>query len=139
MFTMNNPWTRLFMHNQVIFIGLATLLALGGAIALWFLFYGKKKQPVEGNAFFQWVYDFLTFKKQFFLLVLKISYCFTVIFLVVYGLFAILFLQVLQGILIIAIGNIIARVIFEYAALFFRMNETLTEINNKKQGTTNQE
>ena len=139
MFNIGNSWSRIFFANQGAFIAVSTILALAGAITLWFLFYGKKKQPVEGNAVLQWAYDFLTFKKQFFLLVLKISYCFTVIFLVVYGVFSILFLQVLEGILIIAVGNIIARVLFEYAALFFKMNETLTEINNKKQSSNNQE
>lgn len=92
--------------------------------------------------------DFLSFRKMITPMIIQIIFWIGTVICVIVGIAAIVGgshmrygggTQVLSGLLFLFIGPLIVRVYCELLILFFRMNETLTEIKNIldiKQGPT---
>lgn len=88
------------------------------------------------------VSDFLSFRRMITPLIIQILFWIGVIVSVIAGLIMIVSGtssdyggggEVLIGLLVIAIGPFVVRIWCELLILFFRMNETLTEIRNNTQ------
>ena len=76
--------------------------------------------------------DFFTFKRMLAPILIHILFWIGVIAMIGTGLLDIFTKkEILKGIEIIIIGPIVVRLAAEMLILFFRMNETLTDINNK--------
>lgn len=99
------------------------------------------KQAVPGSSGFNWG-DFFSFKTLITLKFIQIIYIIGAIFITLAGLFMMFgssmmpyggFMAggVLMGLLYIVIGNFLWRIWCEIIIIFFRMNKTLGEINNK--------
>ena len=96
---------------------LALLLILAGGIALYTLFV-RKPNHYHGAA--AKLHDFLNFRHAYTEGLLKILYCMTVAALAVYSV-----------ILLFIIGNIAARLGYEFIMMLFSMHRTLRSIDRK--------
>jgi hypothetical protein len=90
--------------------------------------------PPQGSSDFQ---DFLSFRKMITPLIIQIFFWIGVAVCVIVGLLAIVTgasygngIYLLAGLLYIVLGPVLVRIYCEVLILFFRMNESLTEIKN---------
>lgn len=96
--------------------------------------FDQKAGPVSGGTFF-WLetstlVDYLTFRRMITPIIIQILFCLGVIVFVLGGLFLVSNREVVIGLLTLVVGPIAVRIYCELLILFFRMNETLTEIRN---------
>lgn len=106
---------------------LALLLVLAGGIALYALFV-RKPNHYHGTA--AKLHDFLNFRHAYTEGLLKILYCMTVVGLTVYSII-LLFFHFFWAILLFFIGNIVARLSYEFIMMLFSMHRTLRSIDRK--------
>ena len=106
---------------------LALLLILAGGIALYTLFV-RKPNHYHGAA--AKLHDFLNFRHAYTEGLLKILYCMTVAALAVYSVI-LLFFHFFWAILLFIVGNIAARLGYEFIMMLFSMHRTLRSIDRK--------
>jgi hypothetical protein len=89
--------------------------------------------PIKANL----LVDFLTFRRMITPIIIQVIFwlaTLAIIGIALYGIFAAIrfnnFLGVLSGLAMLVLGPIGARIYCELLILFFRMNETLTDIKN---------
>lgn len=111
---------------------ISLILAIVGGIVLYFVFLSKKNEG-KFDGFVKWLYDFLSFKKIFLEVFLKIAYMATAIFITLSSL-SLMGVNILLFLLVLVLGNIIARVIYEFALVNLIMCRNTTEINAKLSG-----
>ena len=99
---------------------LALLLILAGGIALYTLFV-RKPNHYHGAA--AKLHDFLNFRHAYTEGLLKILYCMTVAALAVYSVI-LLFFHFFWAILLFIVGNIAARLGYEFIMMLFSMHRT---------------
>lgn len=111
---------------------IASIIAIIGGICLYFTVFSDKKEGTYAG-FWAKLYDFVKFRKMFLTSFLKIAYIISALFITLasFGVISVNFLLFL-GILVI--GNIIVRVIYEFALVLLGIYENTTEIakNSKK-------
>lgn len=104
------------------------ILALIGCFLVYYLFVvSKQKQKVK---FLVWLKEFLSFDKMLIEPILKITYLFFVIFLTLYS-FIFIGSNMLMFLLIISIGNIVLRLVFEGMLIMIMIWKNTSEINKK--------
>ena len=115
------------------------ILALVGGIALYFTFLSPKNEK-KFPGFLGWLYDFLSFKKLLVETILKIVYLITAGFITLYSL-AVLFVgggnfgeNFFAFLMTLVIGNVIARVAYEFSLLFVLICRNVSDINKKLSG-----
>ncbi len=106
----------------------AFVLSIIGAIIGYFLFI-KPKCKVESK-FVAWFHDFLNFKKMLIEDLLKIFYAFAFL-LVTLGSFAYISASFLAFILMLTLGNLVVRVIYESALMLIMIWKNTNDINKK--------
>lgn len=106
---------------------LALLLILAGGIALYTLFV---RQPNHYHGAAAKLHDFLNFRHAYTEGLLKILYCMTVAALAVYSVI-LLFFHFFWAILLFIVGNIAARLGYEFIMMLFSMHRTLRSIDRK--------
>ena len=106
---------------------LALLLILASGIALYTLFV-RKPNHYHGAA--AKLHDFLNFRHAYTEGLLKILYCMTVAALAVYSVI-LLFFHFFWAILLFIVGNIAARLGYEFIMMLFSMHRTLRSIDRK--------
>ena len=107
---------------------IAFVLALVGCFVVYFLFVNKKETPKE--KFLAWLKAFLEFDKMLIEPILKISYIFVAI-LITLGSFALIGTSFLSFIMMLVIGNLVARLLYEASMMFIMIWKNTTEIKNK--------
>lgn len=75
--------------------------------------------------------DFFSFKRMLTPVFVYIIFVLAVIMSIVVGLYDIFTGNIRLGVLLMIVAPVAVRIVCEFFVLFFRMNETLTEINNK--------
>ncbi len=82
--------------------------------------------------------DFLSFRKMITPIIIQILFWLGVLIAIIYGIVSIVYGVVrsdvqtlLYGLLVLILGPLVVRIYCEILILFFRINETLTEISNK--------
>jgi hypothetical protein len=82
--------------------------------------------------------DFLSFRKMITPIIIQILFWLGVIIAIIFGIVSIVYGVVrsdiptlLYGLLVLILGPLVVRIYCEILILFFRINETLTEISNK--------
>ena len=82
--------------------------------------------------------DFLSFRKMITPIIIQILFWLGVIIAVIFGIVSIVYgvirsdvTTLLYGLLVLILGPVAVRIYCEILILFFRINETLTEISNK--------
>ena len=82
--------------------------------------------------------DFLSFRKMVTPIIIQILFWLGVIIAIIFGIVSIVYGVIrsdvptlLYGLLVLIVGPLVVRIYCEILILFFRINETLTEISNK--------
>lgn len=107
----------------------ALIIALIGGIVLYFTFLAKKNEN-KFNGFLGWAYDFLNFKKFLAETLLKISYLIIAIYITLSSL-SMIGVNFLGFILYLIIGNVVARIVYEFLLIAIVNCRNTTEINKK--------
>lgn len=108
---------------------LASVFALVGGILIYVLFLNPKKdQKLTG--FLAWLKDFLTFKIMLIETILKVCYLIFTIFVILIS-FCFINTSFLMFMLILILGPIIIRLIYEGSLMFIMIWKNTTEIEKK--------
>lgn len=118
------------MNGQMIWMIIAAVLALIGALVLHFTFL-RQKNDGKFNKFLGWMYDFLTFKKLMLESILKLLYLIMAIFVTLssFGMGSVL---AFFGTLIL--GNVAVRLAYEFALIMLVICRNTSDISKKLNG-----
>lgn len=116
-------------EGAIIWMIIAAVLAVIGGFVVYFLFLTPKNEN-KFKGFAKWLYEFLSFKKMFAEVMLRIAYLITAIYITLSS-FALITESFLAFILMLTLGNVLARVAYEYLLLFLVICKNTTEINKK--------
>lgn len=106
---------------------LALILIIAGGLALYFLFV-RKPNHFQGAA--AKLHDALNFRTFYTEKLLRVLYSITVVAIVVYSV-VLLFTHFLTALLLFVLGNLVARIVYEYALLLLVLCRNTQEINRK--------
>lgn len=120
--------------GNTVWIILSLILAIVGGILVYFLFLSKKNEG-KFKGFLGWLYDFLSFKKMFLETLLKVTYLIVAIYITLSS-FALIGNSFLAFLLQLIVGNVVARVIYEFSLILLVICRNTTEIakNTNKAG-----
>lgn len=116
---------------------ISLVLAIVGGILVYFLFLSKKNDG-KFTGFAGWLYDFLSFKKMFLEALLKITYLIVAIYITLSS-FAIIGTSFLGFLSSLIIGNLIARVVYEFSLILLVICRNTTEIARNTKKSSNDE
>ena len=118
------------MNGSMIWMIIAAVLALVGALVLHFTFL-RPKNDGKFNKFLGWMYDFLTFKKLMLESILKLLYLIMAIFVTLssFGMGSVL---AFFGTLIL--GNVAVRLAYEFALIMLVICRNTSDISKKLNG-----
>ena len=112
-----------------VWIIVSIILAIIGGILIYFLFLSKKNEG-KFNGFVGWLYDFLSFKKMFMEALLKITYLIVALYITLSS-FALIGSSFIGFLAMLIIGNVVARLVYEFSLLLLVICRNTTEINKK--------
>ena len=112
---------------SLVWVIISAVLAVVGGLVLYFTFLSKKNEG-KFKGFWNWMQEFLTFKKMFIEHFLKVTYLILAIFITLASFSAGHFLWVILGIIL---GNLILRISYEFSLVLLLICRNTTEINNK--------
>lgn len=105
------------------------ILAIIGGIALYFTVFTKQNEH-KFKGFMGWLYDFFTFKNMLLETLLKILYIIVAIYITLSS-FSLISISFIAFILQLTLGNLLARIGFEFSLLLLTICKNTTEINDK--------
>ena len=115
--------------NSSIWLIVSIILAVVGGILIYFLFLSKKNEG-KFKGFVGWLYDFLSFKKMFMEALLKITYLIVALYITLSS-FALIGTSFIGFLAMLIIGNVVARLVYEFSLLLLVICRNTTEINKK--------
>ena len=115
--------------DSSVWIIVSAILAFIGGILIYFLFLSKKNEG-KFNGFVGWLYDFLSFKKMFMEALLKITYLIVALYITLSS-FALIGTTFIGFLVMLIVGNVIARIVYEFSLLLLVICRNTTEINKK--------
>ena len=117
-------------YNTGIFVWtiVSLVLAIVGALVGYFLFLKPDKK--QDNKFLEWIKDFFNFKKMLIEDLLKILYAFLAIYITLSS-FALIGVNFFGFIIMLVVGNLIARVSLEASLILIMIWKNTNEINKK--------
>lgn len=107
----------------------SVVLAIIGGIVLYFVVFTKQNEH-KFTGFMAWVYDFFTFKKMLLETLLKILYMIVAIYITLSS-FSLISISFIGFLLQLTLGNLLARIGFEFSLLLLTICKNTTEINDK--------
>lgn len=107
----------------------AFIIALAAAIVIYCVFM-KADNEKKLDGFAKKLYDFLHFKKFIIVDFVKIAYIFTAIFVTLLALYM-LTVQAIAALVLLIVGNIVARICYEAFMVMYSIFENTKEINKK--------
>ena len=113
---------------------ISVVLAIVGGLLVYFLFLSKKNEG-KFKGFVGWLYDFLSFKKMFMEALLKITYLIVAIYITLSS-FAIIGTSFIGFLVYLIVGNLIARIVYEFSLILLVICRNTTEINKSLKGNT---
>ena len=117
------------MEGSVTWIIIAAVIAVVGALILYFTFLSKRNDG-KFKGFLGWTYEFLNFKKFTIEAILKITYLMLTIFITLSS-FALISTSVGAFFLALILGNLVLRIIYEFSLIMLVICRNTIEINNK--------
>jgi len=117
------------MAGGIIWIVIAAVIAIVAGIVLYFTFLSKRHEG-KFKGFFGWLYEFWNFKRFTLEAILKITYLILSIFLTLAS-FAMIGTSILAFILLITLGNLVLRIVYEFSLLMLVICRNTIDINNK--------
>lgn len=115
--------------GSTVWVILSLILAVVGGILVYFLFLSKKNEG-KFTGFLGWLYDFLSFKKMFLEALLKVTYLIIAIYITLYS-FVLIGDSFLGFVLTLVLGNVIARVVYEFSLILLVICRNTTDIAKK--------
>lgn len=115
--------------SSSIWLIISFVLAIVGGILVYFLFLSKKNEG-KFTGFVAWLYDFLSFKKMFLEALLKITYLIVAIY-VTLSSFALIGTSFIAFLVSLVLGNVMTRVVYEFALILLVICRNTTEISKK--------
>lgn len=111
---------------------ISVILAIVGGLLIYFLFLSKKNEG-KFKGFLGWMYDFLSFKKMFLETLLKITYLIVALYITLAS-FALIGVNFLAFLSMLILGNLVARIGYEFSLILLVICRNTTEIakNTKK-------
>ena len=116
-------------QSSSVWIIVSIILAVIGGILIYFLFLSKKNEG-KFKGFVGWLYDFLSFKKMFMEALLKITYLIVALYITLSS-FALIGVNFWAFLGTLVIGNVVARLIYEFSLLLLVICRNTTEISKK--------
>ena len=114
------------MIGSSVWLIIALVLAIVGGILVYFLFLSKKNEG-KFKGFLGWLYDFLSLKKMFLEALLKITYLILAIY-VTLSSFALIGTNFFIFLLVLILGNVLVRVIYEFSLILLVICRNTTDI-----------
>lgn len=108
---------------------IAFIVAIAASIVIYFVFMDKKEES-KYTGFVKNLYDFLHFKINFIEAFLKIAYITTTLYVTITS-FSLIKVDVALFFMVLILGNIIIRILYEAAFLLYNIYLNTKEINNK--------
>ena len=109
-----------------VWVIVSLILAVVGGILIYFLFLSKKNEG-KFTGFLGWLYDFLSFKKMFLEVLLKITYLILAIYITLSS-FALIGTNFLLFLATLILGNVGVRVLYEFSLILLVICRNTTEI-----------
>lgn len=115
--------------DSYIWIVISIVVAIVGGLVLYFTFLSKKNEG-KFTGFLGWMYEFLNFKKLTIEAILKVTYLMVAIYITLAS-FANIGTSFLSFLSMLILGNVVARIIYEFLLVTLIICRNTTEINNK--------
>lgn len=115
--------------GAMIWMIISIVLAIIGGIALYFTVFGKANEN-KFTGFMKWLYDFVTFKKMILESLLRVLYIIVAIYITLSS-FALISTSFVGFLAMLVLGNLIARITFEFSLVLLTICKNTTEINSK--------
>ena len=128
-YSYNNSLNTSGLESLGIWMIISIIIAIAGAIVIYILFLNKENEN-KFTGFTAWLYDFLSFKKMLLETILNVCYLITAIYLTLVGL-GLLSVNILSALMTIIVGNVVARIIYEFSLVLLTICRNTTEINKK--------
>lgn len=116
------------LSNAMVWIVIAAIAFIGG-IVLYFTFLSKRNEG-KFKGFFGWLYEFFNFKKFTIEAILKITYLIFAIFITLSS-FTIIPSSPAGFLLLLILGNLVLRIIYEFLLVILVICRNTIEINKK--------
>lgn len=113
--------------DSAVWLVVSLILAVVGGILVYFLFLSKKNEG-KFTGFVGWLYDFLSFKKMFMEALLKITYLIVAIYITLSS-FALIGSSFVGFLATLVIGNVVARLVYEFSLILLVICRNTSEIN----------
>lgn len=118
--------------SSIALVILAIILALVATIVAYIFIIPESKRN-KLNGFGKWLHDFLNLKKLWIESVLRFLYVFDTALFIIAGFFT-MFSSFLSGLLMMVLGPIVFRLIFEGIFMFILLVKNVIEMNNRLKG-----
>ncbi len=115
--------------GAIIWVIVSVILAIIGGIVVYFLFSSKKNNG-EYKGFLAWLHSFLRFDKMLIEALIKIAYIITALFITLSS-FSIISTSFVSFLLYLVLGNLLARVLYEFGILKIQIWKNTTEIKEE--------
>ena len=108
---------------------ISAVIAVMGGIVIYFMFLTKdNEKKLTGKA--KLLYDFLSFKNLLAEVLLRVIYLIVAIYITLSS-FALISTSFIAFLLYLIVGNIVVRLLFEFALIILLICKNITEINSK--------
>lgn len=108
---------------------IAATLAIVGGLVVYFVFLNKSNED-KYKGFVWYLYEFLSFKKMWLESILKVTYLILAIYITLQS-FGLIGTSFLLFILMLVLGNVILRIVYEMSLILLTICKNTTEINSK--------
>lgn len=116
-------------NGAMIWMIISLVLAVIGGIVLYFTVFGKANEN-KFTGFMKWLYDFVTFRKMILESLLRVIYIIVAIYITLSS-FALISTSFVGFLGMLVLGNLIARITFEFSLILLTICKNTTEINSK--------
>ena len=116
-------------NGAMIWMIISLVLAIIGGICLYFTVFGKANEN-KFTGFMKWLYDFVTFKKMMLESLLRVLYIIVAIYITLAS-FALISTSFVAFLGMLILGNLVARITFEFSLVLLTICKNTTEINSK--------
>ena len=117
------------INGAMIWMVIAAVLAIIGGICLYFTVFGKANEE-KYTGFMKWLYEFVTFKKMMLESLLRVLYIIVAIYITLAS-FALISTSFVGFLAMLILGNLAARITFEFSLVLLTICKNTTEINSK--------
>ena len=116
-------------NSAMIWMIISLVLAIIGGICLYFTVFSKANEN-KFTGFMKWLYDFVTFKKMMLESLLRVLYIIIAIYITLSS-FALISTSFVGFLGMLILGNLVARITFEFSLVLLTICKNTTEINSK--------